>query len=82
MLRKINLAEIDEKYKPTMSLEELREELKKPRSERKGLSPMPPDMSCTGADAERMTHSLIAQHKANAAAKARAFANAQNSNVI
>lgn len=60
-----------------MNHDEWRRELSKPRAERRGIPSMPADMSCTGADAERMSRSIFRVISANAAARAREMANAR-----
>lgn len=77
MLKTIDLTEIDEFQGSTMSHDEWRHELAKPRAKRRGLSSMPADMSCTGADAVRMGESIARVTSANAAARARGMAKAR-----
>lgn len=77
MLRTIDLAKVDEFQGSAMSRDEWRHELTKPRAERHGLSSMPADMSCTGADAVRMGESIARIVSANAAARARGLAKAR-----
>lgn len=76
-LRTIDLSELNRGREPDMTYEEYRAELQKPRAERRGLEPMPAEMCMTGEGAERFAASVRAAHQANAAAKARAWANAQ-----
>lgn len=77
MLRTIDLMEVSEFQGSVMSRDEWCRELAKPRAERQGLSSMPTDMSCTGADAVRMSESIARVASANAAARARGMANAR-----
>lgn len=77
MLRTIDLMEVSEFQGSVMSRDEWRRELAKPRAERRGLSSMPADMSCTGADAVRMSESIARVASVNAAARARGMANAR-----
>lgn len=77
MLRTIDLMEVSEFQGSVMSRDEWSRELAKPRAERRGLSSMPADMSCTGADAVRMSESIARVASANAAARARGMANAR-----
>ena len=77
MLRTIDLKEASEFQSSVMSHDEWRRELAKPRAERRDLSSMPTDMSCTGTDAERMSESIARMASANAAARARDMANAR-----
>ena len=80
-LKKIDLAEIDMRHMPGMTLEEYREELKKPRAERQGLKPVPKDMSISTEDAEFIKKAMLKHHKQSSAEKARAIAHGMNSNV-
>ena len=81
-LRTIDLSELDEDYTFQMSDEEYRAELQNPRSERRGLSPMPADMCMSPEDEERFTQYLIDCHQINRAKKARALYNASKSNCL
>ena len=64
-MKTIDLAKVDEMHETSMTDEEWRAELAKPRAERRGLSSMPEDMSITGADAERFTSSILKKCKQN-----------------
>ena len=77
MLRTIDLTEVDEFQGSAMSRDEWHHELARPRAERRGLSSMPADMSCTGADAMRMSESIARVASVNAATRARGMANAR-----
>ena len=77
MLRTIDIAKVEEFQGSVMSRDEWHHELAKPRAERRGLSSMPADMSCTGANAMRMSESIARVASANAAARARGLAKAR-----
>lgn len=79
MLRTIDLTEAEKPRQLVMTPDEWRHELTKPRAERMGLPHMPEDMSCTGADALRMSEEIARATSANAARRARDMANARHS---
>ena len=65
-LKTIDLAEIDGEYIPEMSYDEYREELQKPRAERRGLAQMPDDMSISGYELSRHQESFLAHYRRKA----------------
>lgn len=75
-MKTIDLTTVDDFHGSVMCHDEWRRELAKPRAERRGLSSMPADMSCTGADAFRMSESVARAVSANASVRARGLANA------
>ena len=81
-LRTIDLAEPDGRRQQGMTYEEYKEELAKPRAERRGMPPMPADMCMSAEVGERFAQATIRHHQASSAAQARAWARGRDSHCL
>lgn len=86
-LRTIDLTELDAPRDvadapATMTAEEFREELRRPRAERRGLSPVPAGMSMTEEDGMWFVESVRRHHEATVASRSRAWANGRDSHCV
>lgn len=81
-LRIVDLTKVGDGCEPAMTGEEWSEELAKPRAERKGLRPMPVEMTMTAGDERRLIESARRHHETGISAMARAIANGRDSNCL